>query len=102
MGFLEYLNFSKSNTRFNDTPKIFPPTITTSFLPIPYITHNDKPTINDKINQTDKSSVFLVLRLLTICGMYIERANMLAIMPITDIVKSNIESTFLIDAHDYW
>jgi hypothetical protein len=94
MGFLEYLNFRKSNTRFNETPTIFPPTITTSLLAIPYITHNDNPTINDNINQTDKSSIFFVLRPLTICGTVLERANMLAIMPIMDIKKSNMEMYF--------
>ncbi len=68
--------------------------ITMSLLPIPYITHNDNPTIKDRISQTDKSSIFLVLRPLTICGTVLERENMLANMPKTDIKKSNIEMYF--------
>ena len=90
MGFLEYLNFRKRSTTFNDTPTEFPPTITTSFIPIPYITHNDSPTIKDNISQTDTSSIFLVLTPLIICGTVLERANMLANIPIADIKKSNI------------
>jgi hypothetical protein len=42
------------------------------------------------MSQTDTSSIFLVLTPLIICGTVLERANMLANIPVADIKKSNI------------
>jgi hypothetical protein len=54
------------------------------------MTHNESPTINAMINQTETSSVFLVFMPLIIWGTVLETANIVATIPISATKKLNI------------
>ena len=56
--------------------------ITKSLIPMPYTTHKLRPIINTITNHIDTSSVFLVFIDLIICGILLDTAKTVAMIPI--------------------
>lgn len=91
-GFFEYFIFKNSMKVFNATAIELPIISTMSFLPIPYITQNERPMIKTIMNRIDTSSDFLVLNAFLIWGTVLETAKPVAIKPIIGNKKSTIVS----------
>ena len=76
-----------SNITFNDTPTELPPAMTGSLFAIPYKIHKDSPIIKVMINHVETSSIRLVVISLIIWDIVLQTENILADIPIIDIIK---------------